>query len=641
MVLQESPIPTMVDVSIGGDKHDDDELKYSTGTGKPGVTAALHYPSPLGLFAGASRLFQDEDDTDTGTVASYVTHATIQSTRLGISRPSYGNDDASTKASTTSHRIGIVRPNYDTPAQLLSPLELFQQTTTPSAPNLVRSDTSESSSDNLWQLKSTRRDFVPDQLPPPEEEEQPTDNVDRFVHKQTSEGHYLVNSQPLDSPMDGMKYSLTNGKKTMSALMRRVTTSKEIKTRPNIISSSISSTSAKSADTLLLDEPFKVFLLLIQPKSKIFEIIQVFYSPSRTTVRNVLEMIPGNATEPALGMQEYIGLCRPKDGNHIDIDLMASCTRSDDDDKDCARITRGEMLVAIPTGFTGSLCAQISKPILDNPKVKKLMERSDPLAPKRRQKKKKKRRTIAIETVKIETVKEESESVGSIDSEDRARAEKRKEHERKEKDYRRKERHSVRRALKSAAMEAASSNAQVDTDTESKTSLESKTSAGDIPVEFWKSNNSLQSRSTYGRSDSLCDSTIGSGENMASDLDDSFEISLSSLNAGYSSLKRIPRKSARPRRSTRLQNRKKQARAVALVLGAMLLRYLMVRRGIYQVTGFDDLFGIFGVLQVVVAFTAFCKLQRYLQGGNIQNCPFVQFLNTAWDRFDSSWIKSD
>jgi putative lipoic acid-binding regulatory protein len=124
---------------------------------------------------------------------------------------------------------------------------------------------------------------------------------------------------------------------------------------------------------------------LIQPKSKIFEIIQLFYSPSETLVGYLLDSIPGNATEPALGLQEYIGLCRPKgNGHHIDLDMLASGSNGN---KECAKIIRGEILVAIPTGYSGPICAKLAEPLLTHPKVQKLLKRSDPLAPKKKKKK--------------------------------------------------------------------------------------------------------------------------------------------------------------------------------------------------------------------------------------------------------------
>jgi hypothetical protein len=42
---------------------------------------------------------------------------------------------------------------------------------------------------------------------------------------------------------------------------------------------------------------YKIFFLLLQPKTKIFELVQLIYPPNDTTVGNILKMIPENATD--------------------------------------------------------------------------------------------------------------------------------------------------------------------------------------------------------------------------------------------------------------------------------------------------------------------------------------------------------
>ena len=689
-----SPIPHMVDVSVSTASTDADgdenhvgkskspsprlkEMNYGHACSTPGVmatataTATSQFPSPLGLFARGRRLFSDQscsdnnlqnqDDSESLTNGSHAT----QSNRLGIARASYANGKAnaiankndetsvsavSIEASIASHRIGIVRPNYDDAPNLnLSPLDLYKKISSPT-PNLVRSDDSESDGDSVWPPKLSsstisRDSFVPDLKPSLEdtqEQETPrrlTDGVDRFVHQQTAQGHYLVNSQPLDSPIDGIKYCLTTGKKSMSPRVRKAaSSSRATKTRPNIVSAS----SASKAAPVAVDEPLKVFLLLIQPQSKIFEIIQVFYSPSQTTVLNLIEMIPINATEPALGSQEYAGLCRHKDGIPISVNMMAS---SSSHDKNCAQIVRGEILVAIPKGYSGPLCARISSPILSNPKVRKLLERSDPLAPKR--KKKKSSSSACRKTIEIETVAEETESPSSSstyrDYEETLRL-KQAQHEQKSKEWMHNERLAVRKALTTAAMEAASTNAQVERDVVRAAIRHDHDdgASADIPVEMWKTTMSLTSQ--YTRSSSFGESSIGSIDNntaaesksISSDMQNSY----GSLDAEFlESLKRMPRRKNRPSRSVRRQNHRKLVRNVALALGMMLLRYLMVQSASaggtaplvpteqYSV-GHDTVFGLWGMVQVIVAFVGLVKFQRYImqgktaavqQGGSISN----------------------
>ena len=70
-------------------------------------------------------------------------------------------------------------------------------------------------------------------------------------------------------------------------------------------------------------------------------------------------MIPENATEPALGNQVYSGLCRPKTKEEIlDMELLASESHAGIS----AKISLGEILVAIPEGYSGEQCQRYAKP---------------------------------------------------------------------------------------------------------------------------------------------------------------------------------------------------------------------------------------------------------------------------------------
>jgi hypothetical protein len=652
----DAPIPTTVDVSIDEssrsncssseqvDRLNSTKLKYGTNTAAT-LQFSSQFSSPLGLFAGdcaasESGMFDSNNNQDAMSVQTNQS----KPPRLGISRPSYGNnqkdDDSCTMASA---RIGIVRPNYEELPEgemPLTPLDLYldkkkassASTSSSPTPNLVAVDhDSGSDGDNLWQqIKlAQQQQNATKSVPPPI---QPLhDNVDRLVHQQTSEGHYLVNSRPLDSPMAGLKYSLTGGKKAMTPNQRRASVDTK-KTRPNNHSTLTQRSSDGSSTKSAAVPSFKIFLLLIQPQSKIFEIIQVFYTPSQTTIQNVLEMIPANATEPALGSQHYVGICRPNDGTPIHLDLMASVASPN---TACAKIAQGEILVAIPEHYSGSLCSKISKPILANPKVTKLLTRSDPLAPRKKSKRKKKQRVIAIETVT-----EETESMSSPVKP--ARKDMKENRSAQEKD-------ALRMALQHAAREAASTNAQVMENTDMNSAAgDMNGSAGslysndfDIPVEMWKTTMSLKSRaSTLQRCDSMGDaSTIASfGES------NSFcgNQSVNSLDTTDYQYKRMPRRSRARSSSTsaRRKRRKKQVRIMVAVVLAMVIRYYMVGRQAVAATvaappleesSSNHMFGVFSLMQVGLAFFAFVKTQRYLEGrGEVQDCRFCQFVLTAW-----------
>jgi len=281
-------------------------------------------------------------------------------------------------------------------------------------------------------------------LDSPTTQEEEDEKNRRMVHKQTAEGHFLINSKPFKTAASaGLVYNLEKKDRAMSskAILKRA--------------ASFEDKDEKKTTTTMTNSPtpqanyFKVFVLLILPKSKIFELIQVMYSPVTTTVGDLLQMIPENATEPALGQATYLGFCRPKDGHELNqMNILASNDQSekegegqdkkegDDDDDDnkknessstsssslapgCANILQGEILVAIPKGFDGPTCARLTQPILSNRKLMKLMEHSDPLATPRRFRKKTKRRKKRhiAKTTKEEgeetTAKEEEESSSS------------------------------------------------------------------------------------------------------------------------------------------------------------------------------------------------------------------------------------
>lgn len=125
----------------------------------------------------------------------------------------------------------------------------------------------------------------------------------------------------------------------------------------------------------------KVFVLLLEPRRRLFELIQLEYYPSVATIGDLVGLIPSKATERLLGYQIYVGLCRPKiDGPAsvmTDLEMKASGTSNGGS----ANIYRGEILVAIPEGYTGEECAKMANTILSNKEMCKLMKKKNPLAP--------------------------------------------------------------------------------------------------------------------------------------------------------------------------------------------------------------------------------------------------------------------
>lgn len=586
----------------------------------PGTMAkTAAFTSPFALFhQDSSRKTKCYDfNDDSGTEGSLV------SQRLGIARPAYQSSDDDTSAA--SHRIGITRPSYDVPAGdiPLSPLNLYleKQNSSPT-PNLVLigDDDSEGLASpwnfNLVQPAPSLSPHTSD-----EDKEEIDDGYDRLIHKHTADGHYLLNSAPLDAPMEGLRYSLNKGKSNMSPALRAATDSRltYTKTRP-VVTRCLSTPDAPSEDFAA----FKVFVLLIQPKSKIFELIQIIYAPSKTTIGDILVMIPANSTEPALGAQAYAGLCRPKDGIEItDMNLMASSHNSE---AKCAKITLGEILVAIPVGYTGLQCSTISNPILANSKIRKLLRRSDPLAPKRRKSSSKRQNGRVRESVScVETVKEEDEEV-SVESRDR--------------------RVEMNRAIEHAAFAAAAANAEVANDSEIllETIPETKNLQVDIPVEGKRAKKPIASvdvqlplRRTSSFVDDSMDYSMSSLQSLSlqSQSLQSQSDSIRSALTFQSNSKRMPRRSTR-RRHRRSQRKTYMLRLAAAALTFMIGRFVTDTERGQSPT--DAVLGLLGLVQGLIIFLGLLKMQKQISkevGRSDTKCPVAKLANDALDKYTS------
>eukprot|EP00547_Thalassionema_nitzschioides_P002128 CAMPEP_0194212926 /NCGR_PEP_ID=MMETSP0156-20130528/13104_1 /TAXON_ID=33649 /ORGANISM="Thalassionema nitzschioides, Strain L26-B" /LENGTH=651 /DNA_ID=CAMNT_0038940833 /DNA_START=196 /DNA_END=2151 /DNA_ORIENTATION=+ len=612
------------DRSVDGSAGDIGNLQYGSST--PGTMArTTKFASSLGLFP--SNLFDSDADT-------VNTNQTSHSTRLGIARRKIGgkskNCDDTSIGSSISHRIGINRPNYEISEDAL-PLPLPRKGSSPT-PNLVDADSTESADGDQWQSQ------VLQESNPPRETLDHASAPEAIACQQAADGQYIVNSPRRGgSPDSGTKQSLQFNKDGMSTKMNH--DSKFMKTLPNVIRTSEN----KNA------EAFKIFLLLIQPQSKMFEIIQAFYTPFITTVDDLLEMIPVNATEPALGSQSYVGLCRPDSGEELRVDMMLNSVTGDSNGTQKSRI---EIFVAIPEGgYNGIFCAKIARPILANSRVAKLLSRSDPLVPDRnssRQHSKRHRKKISskkISALSIDTVHEEECS--TINDESTAStldSLQKKEQRRRERDIYRREQDKVRKAIQHAAEKAASSNAGI---------KESDLSASSIPLledssrEIWKTTMNLRSRSTLRRGPSVGDSSsiLSCDQSMESSIVDNSIASMSmdgslSLTASCSEslhgFKRIPRRRTR-RRHAKKQRNSHLTRMAPVILVAMVTRYVMVtsgQQGSVNGNAVDEIFGFQDATICAFLFYIFCKMQLYLQGDeNPMNHPVYRLLNMGWNSF--------
>lgn len=171
--------------------------------------------------------------------------------------------------------------------------------------------------------------------------------------------------------------------------------------RGNLFSSAQSDSSAGTA-TDAPPSTVQIFLLLLEPNTKAFELIQLVYPRKNTRVGDLLKMIPKNATEPALASQAYIGITRPKRRAEPVTDLKRLASNSIFNAQGTAGIGQGEIILAIPSHSSASQIVGLSKQILASSQIQKLIAKSNggnnSAAASRRNKKHRGRKTDSVAT---------------------------------------------------------------------------------------------------------------------------------------------------------------------------------------------------------------------------------------------------
>ena len=101
----------------------------------------------------------------------------------------------------------------------------------------------------------------------------------------------------------------------------------------------------------------KVVLLLMDPETRRFELLQLEFDSDKALVSDVLTQIPVAVTEEVLKKQSYVGICGSV-GTEMNAEILLSefCKGND-------------VLVAVPDGVAASECARLARPILNDEKV--------------------------------------------------------------------------------------------------------------------------------------------------------------------------------------------------------------------------------------------------------------------------------
>ena len=460
-----------------------------------------------------------------------------------------------------------------------------------------------------------------------------------YCHKPTATSTGSNYVSPLKPQEPNMRYSLNNGslEKTTSVapekenIPRSVNESEKMPSKvssseiyPTSRSSRKSSSKSKTLKSRRKHDPnsYKIFLLLLQPKMKTFELIQLIYSPTDTTIGGIIAMIPDNATEPALGTQKYTGLCRPKTEEEItDHELLASESRTNTG-VNSAKITLGEILVAIPEGYTGPVLSALAKQILSNPKIVKLLKRSDPLAPKRRRSS----RRSSRRSTRRSRSKEHVDIMEKFDEHDEIKQE-------QEKKDRKAQEKKMKEAMEHAAQVAAASNAEIP-GTSSTGIL--KTSKRAVP----------RSQSIVSLDDSLTEGSM-TDRSMESSLQESIDESYSSWSKSFDASFASTVCSGVSKRSVRRrerQNRRSKIIQTSAIAGfiVMLAMYFMDPHGYgaseeekqeMQAATTENPMGLTGIIQCLFLLLSLYQIELFVRSTSNPNgqtqSSFIEYIQST------------
>jgi hypothetical protein len=130
----------------------------------------------------------------------------------------------------------------------------------------------------------------------------------------------------------------------------------------SVMSNDTKNTAAeKAAEGFLAGENkqymLKVVLLLMDPETRRFELLQLEFDSDKALVSDVLTQIPVAVTEEVLKKQTYIGICGAAGAEMNSGILLSEFCQGND------------VLVAVPDGVPASECARLARPILNDEKV--------------------------------------------------------------------------------------------------------------------------------------------------------------------------------------------------------------------------------------------------------------------------------
>lgn len=405
---------------------------------------------------------------------------------------------------------------------------------------------------------------------------------------------------------------------------------KKIRVHDQLQRHATSVTSPHKPLPIITEDMDRVFMLLLEPSAKIFELIQVYYDPATSTIGDLIRRIPENTTEEALANQPYHGLTRPKRRSKPWLEADETISH--------AGIRDGNVLVPIPNGYMPKHIVRLGKTILANPRIQGLLDRADPTRRHRRQSDSPRRSSRkgsssgrSLTSPPMESVVEEP-GENTEQSMKRAIKHAQADNERVDRTGGVKELvhpgsiHS-RRSLSNLLMSAANNKRRSTDSVSSRSEISGRSETSSLDIEdLLKSTSAPTLTGVYDE-----DSVAGSYSSWSQSLDSSFVSTASSKSLVSRRLVEI--QSTRRQRSRRFQ--KNIRLCVAASILTMIAWYWYDPNGYKANMVSDSPMGTFGSVQFGLVLFLLTKFQRWsLAQGSVgeSKCPFLNASHLALER---------
>jgi len=123
-----------------------------------------------------------------------------------------------------------------------------------------------------------------------------------------------------------------------------------------------------------------VFLVLLEPQTRKFEIIRVTYNLQTATIGHILENIKVRSTVPALRCQTYVSLIRPIGGiaDEADEDVATEVQLDDLNMLASDSVSDNEVLIPVPKDFSITTYQHLANKVLKLPSTVELLAKEGP-----------------------------------------------------------------------------------------------------------------------------------------------------------------------------------------------------------------------------------------------------------------------